>query len=276
MRSVFSAGLLDGFLEKQFNPFDFSIGVSAGAYTLATYMAGQAGLSLRIFRDIATSKDFISYSRFIRGGHLIDLDWLLREADIHYHLAPEQILHNGKPLYVSLTDVMSGEPVYIKATAELFTQIMKATMALPVLYRDFPVVAGIPMTDGGVADGIPVAEAIRLGATRIMVIRSRHHDYRKHDTLWHKYIRWKLKAYPALQRTLQERVSRFETVINLIRHPPKGVDIIEVCPPDEFHLSRFGQHFQKLQLGYDAGLQLAESIIKRWSASGRQEFHRDG
>ena len=35
MRSVFSAGLLDGFLARQFNPFDFYIGVSAGAYNLA-------------------------------------------------------------------------------------------------------------------------------------------------------------------------------------------------------------------------------------------------
>jgi len=31
MRSIFSAGLLDGFIEKQFNPFDINIGVSAGA-----------------------------------------------------------------------------------------------------------------------------------------------------------------------------------------------------------------------------------------------------
>ena len=267
MRSVFSAGVLDGFLEKQFNPFNFSIGVSAGAYTLSCYMAEKPGLSLQIIRDIATSKQFINYTRFMRGGHLIDLDWLLREAAIHYHHAPEHILHNGRPLYVSLTDVMSGEPVYTKATPDLFTQIMKATMALPVLYRDFPTVSGAPMTDGGVADGIPVAEAIRLGATRIMVIRSRHHDYRKRDTLWHKYIRWKLKAYPALQRTLKERVSRFETVINIIRHPPEGVEIVEVCPPDEFHLSRFGQNFQKLQLGYDVGFKLAESVIQRWPAS---------
>jgi len=40
MRSVFSAGLLDGFLQRQFNPFDFCIGVSAGASNLAIFLSG--------------------------------------------------------------------------------------------------------------------------------------------------------------------------------------------------------------------------------------------
>jgi len=39
LRGVFSTGLLDGFLESQFNPFDFYIGVSSGASNLAAYLA---------------------------------------------------------------------------------------------------------------------------------------------------------------------------------------------------------------------------------------------
>ena len=46
MRSVFSAGLLDGLLQQRFNPFDFYIGVSAGAYNIVVYLVGKSGLSL--------------------------------------------------------------------------------------------------------------------------------------------------------------------------------------------------------------------------------------
>jgi len=46
MRSIFSAGLLDGFLAQGFNPFDAYVGVSAGAYNLAVYLAGRCGLEV--------------------------------------------------------------------------------------------------------------------------------------------------------------------------------------------------------------------------------------
>lgn len=38
MRSIFSAGLLDRFLQEGLNPFDFYIGVSAGAMNLAAFL----------------------------------------------------------------------------------------------------------------------------------------------------------------------------------------------------------------------------------------------
>ena len=41
--SIFAAGVLDEFLQEKFNPFDLFIGVSAGAVTLASYLAGQYG-----------------------------------------------------------------------------------------------------------------------------------------------------------------------------------------------------------------------------------------
>jgi predicted patatin/cPLA2 family phospholipase len=266
MRSIFSAGLLDGFLKNDFNPFDFYIGVSAGAYNLATYLSKQAGLSLRIFCKIASEKQFISYRRFLQGGHLLDLDWLTQTVPTEYELDLHKVLHPDKPFYICVTEVETGEAVYIKPTTGNFTQALKATMALPLLYRRFPIVNGHAMTDGGVADGIPVAEAIRLGAKRILVIRSRHRQYQKRDTLWHKYIRSKLKDYPALTVTMRERVQRFEITKKLMRQPPEGVKILEVCPPEKFQMSRFGRSQQRLLQGYDAGYHLAEETIQLWHA----------
>ena len=76
LRGVFSTGLLDAFLEARFNPFDLFIGVSSGASNLAAYLAGMIGRNRNIYMDYSLRPDFISYPKFLRGGHLLDLDWL--------------------------------------------------------------------------------------------------------------------------------------------------------------------------------------------------------
>ena len=40
-RGIFTAGILDSWLAKDFNPFDLLIGTSAGAQNLSSYMAKQ-------------------------------------------------------------------------------------------------------------------------------------------------------------------------------------------------------------------------------------------
>jgi len=266
MRSVFSAGLLDGFLENQFNPFDFYIGVSAGAYNLAAYLAGAYGIGLRVFRDLATNSNFINYPRFIRGGHLLDLDWLMANTLTDANLDTITVYRHEKPLYICVTDVTTGQAVYFNTTPTNLDEVVKASAALPLLYRGFPEINGRQMTDGGVADGIPVAEAIRLGAKRIMVIRSRPRSYVKSDTLWHKFIRWKLKQHPALTQTMRERVKRFEDVMQLIRNPPRGVKILEICPPEHFSIGRFSRSRRHLQQGYEIGFAQADETIQQWLA----------
>lgn len=266
MRSVFSSGVLDGFLEKQFNPFDFYIGVSAGAVNLATYMAGTPGESLEIYLRYALHKRFISFPRFLRGGHLLDLDWLFEETLAETHLDLAAVYNHGKPLYVCVTDVDTGQAVYINTNIDNLRQTIKASAALPLLYRKFPLIDGRPMTDGGVADGIPVAKAIELGAKRIMVIRSRHKHYLKKDTLGHQFIRWKLKHHPTLVAVMRERVKRHTDVIRLIRNPPDDVQIVEVCPPDNFLTGRFSRNRKLLQEGYESGVNLVEEVTQQWNS----------
>ncbi|HYW75523.1 MAG TPA: DUF6363 domain-containing protein [Gammaproteobacteria bacterium] len=158
----------------------------------------------------------------------------------------------------------SGEAVYIQATAQNLEQVLKASMALPWVYRDFPLVDGTAMTDGGVADGIPVAEAIRLGATRIMVVRSRWQGYVRKDTAWHRLARWRLKDHGRLVRTMRQRVARFDAAIQLMRDPPRGVRIHQVCPPREFASGRFSQSPKNLHHGYRLGRAVAADAIRHW------------
>jgi predicted patatin/cPLA2 family phospholipase len=264
MRSIFSAGLLDCFLQHGFNPFDFYVGVSAGASNLAAFLSGTPRKSLEVYLNFALRGKFISYGRFLYGGHLIDLDWLLAATDSQGLFDFPAIFRPGKPLYVGLTELASGKAEYVRAGPDNLGIVIKASMALPLFYRGFPEVDGRPMTDGGIADGIPVRQAIRLGAKRIMVVRSRSRAYRKQDTWMHRYIRWKLRKHAALVATMRERVKRHDEVIELIRRPPPGVGIVDVCPPEHFGVGRFTRDRDSLMKGYQIGFETGQDALARW------------
>ncbi len=263
MRSVFSAGLLDGFLQRQFNPFDFCIGVSAGASNLAMFLSGHEKKGLQFFLDVSQHKAFISLARFLRGGHLMDLQWLfhlISNADLD--LSP--LSRQTEPLLICATDVETGKAEYIEASPENILDALQASMALPLIYRQFPAFQGRPMADGGMADGIPLGEAMRRGANKIMVVRSRPQSYVKRDTPGHRYIRWKVRHYPALSRAMQGRVQRHRAIADCIQNPPPGIEIVDICPPEQFRMGRFSRNREQLLQGYHVGLSMADDAINKW------------
>lgn len=260
MRSVFSAGLLDGFLQRRFNPFDGYIGVSAGAGNLAGFLAGAEGKSLELFLSMARS---ISPLRFACGGSLIDLQYLL-DTIAASGLDVASIYRHGKPLLVATTDVETGQAVYLDTVADTLMQALAASMALPLMVRDLPRIGGRVMADGGMADAIPVREAMRRGAKAVMVIRSRPDGYVKRDTPAHRYIRWRFRKHPQLRSAMEARVQRYDDAVALLRSPPAGVRIVDVCPPPDFRMGRFSTHRGALLHGYRAGLSMADRVIARW------------
>jgi predicted patatin/cPLA2 family phospholipase len=55
--------------------------------------------------------------------------------------------------------------------------------------------------------------------------------------------------------------------VKLIRKPPEGVTIIEICPPEKIRVSRLSQNRRILEKGYNQGRALAPYAIARWERS---------
>ena len=269
MRSVFSAGLLDGFLQQQFNPFDFYIGVSGGAGNLVAYLSGRIGLSLELFLQVAQRREFISYRRFLGGGDLVDINWLVDFVFSFGELPLQRISCAKRPLFITVTDVDSGEADFISASAANLQTALAASMSLPLLSRKFPVIDGRPRTDGGVAANIPVAEAIARGAEKIMVVRSRPDSYIKRDTLGHRLIRWRLRRHRQLVETMRQRPQLHRETVALMQAPPANIEIVDICPPEDFSAGRFTRNIADIRQGYRAGLDAAEDAASRWAGCRR-------
>ncbi|EKO3989411.1 patatin family protein, partial [Vibrio fluvialis] len=76
MRGIFASGVLDSFMDFNYRPYDFVMGVSAGASNLVGYLSHQPLRSYQVITNLATSKDFYNPGRFLRGGSLVDVRWL--------------------------------------------------------------------------------------------------------------------------------------------------------------------------------------------------------
>ncbi|MFD2177196.1 patatin-like phospholipase family protein [Veronia pacifica] len=268
MRGVFSCGILDYFLEQNFSPFDSFWGVSAGASNLAAYLANMPGRNRKIYLDYSLRKPFISPTQLLRGGNVMNLDWMwditLRELGIDKaRLAAEK-----RPFFMGVTRQDTGQAEYLTPSADRVTETMKASSAVPILYREgVTLEGGLRYVDGGVTDAIPVAEAIKRGATHIMVLRSRPASYRKSKGKLDWLMKPMLKDTPALIAPMMTRYERYNRAIEIINHPPKGVTVTQICPPEHFTLTRLSQSTEKLEEAYRLGLEAGKEAIFRWCAT---------
>jgi predicted patatin/cPLA2 family phospholipase len=214
--------------------------------------------------EFSIGPEFINLHRFLCGGHLMDLDWMWDMTISRMRLDLDRIYSRQRPFLVGMTDVWTGFPVYHITSATDLEQVLKASSALPIIYRGFPLVDGRPMTDGGVSDPIPVAEAIRRGAKRIMVVRSRPHGHRSRPDTMSFFVYWLLRNYPALQSTIKTHDRIYNDAVALLNCPPEGVSLIQICPPGNFRPSRFTRDVRVLAEGYEQGRALAGEAIARW------------
>jgi predicted patatin/cPLA2 family phospholipase len=264
MRGIFSTGILDSFLKKSFNPFDICIGTSAGALNVAAFLAGMYKRNYTIYTDYSLRKDFINVWKFIRGGHLVDLDWMWNITISEVRLNLDAIMKNKSDFYAGLTDVKTGKAVYIKPTKKNLEQVIKGSSAIPIFYRKFIEINGSQYADGGVADPIPVQEAYRQGATNILVLRSRPYSKTVEPGSEVLLSRLVLRKHPGLIQAILNRSRVYQESIDFMRNPPKGITIIEINPPEDFKTSRLTKDKSVLDSDYEKGVKIGMQIVRRW------------
>lgn len=261
MRGIFSAGVLDHFIDHQFLPFDFCIGVSAGSTSLASWLANQKKRTYNVITDYSCRPEFISLKRFLRGGHWLDLDWLWDITIDEIPIDTDKLHQQLVPLYVVTTDINTGLAHYIPSTPDNIIELLKASCSVPLAYRHYPVINNMEMTDGGVSDSIPVEKAYQLGAKEITVILSRPLGYEKKPSKMPWLTKKFLAQYPHLAHAALLRSENYNRSIAFINNPPSDCKINVIAPPVNFPVGRLTTNKLKLDIGYQMGLDAGKRII---------------
>jgi predicted patatin/cPLA2 family phospholipase len=271
MRGIFASGVLDAFIESCHQPFDFAIGVSAGATNLLSYLSGQTRRSHHIITELACSSNFLDPLRFVKGGDLVDIGWLWRTSCHRFPLDLDTLRERAIPFYAVATDVETGCAVYLPVRQDNMDEVLTATCALPVVQHDTPCVEGRPMADGGISDSIPVIEAYRRGARHITVILSEPWGYRKKPPRFCWMVKTLLKTQPALANAMLMRAHHYNSALDFIANPPADCCIEVIAPPCDFAVSRFTKNPSKLESGYLQGYwQGRQSLLRAREEEGQR------
>ena len=253
MRGIFAAGVLDAFMAEEFKPYDFAFGVSAGVSNLIGYLSHAPRRSLDVITTMATDKAFFNPARFAKGGNLVDVKWLWEESNLRYPLDYSR-LFGGIPFYAAVTNVETGNANYYQINPENLSNVVEATTALPIAYRETPCFSGGCYTDGGVADSIPVREAYRRGARDITVILSHPLSYQMKPQKYQWVIKKLLSKYPNIAESMAVRAENYNQSLEFIRNPPKDAKIKVIAPPENFGVKRLTMDQTLLSEGYQMGI----------------------
>ncbi len=253
MRGIFASGVLDSFLAHDYNPFDFVIGVSAGASNLVGYLAQQPERSFRVITELATRREFFDPLRFLKGGSLVDVKWLIDESNHQFPIDSHKTF-NQTPFFAAATNIETGRADYYQLTEDNQVKILEATAALPIAYKQTPCFSGECYTDGGVSDSIPVIEAYRRGARDITVILSHPLSYEMHPPKVKWFTKKLFARHPHIARSMLLRARNYNRTLDFIRNFPDDAVIRVIAPPPSFSVKRLTMKKQILESGYKMGL----------------------
>lgn len=258
-RGIFTAGVLDEFLKRDFNPFDIMIGTSAGAQNLSAYVCGQHGYARRVITRYTTSPFFFNPLRFIRGGHLIDLDWLAESTVKEYPLYLKsglELMEAGREFYMSVSRSDDFEAEFLQPTIDTWMDIIRASSAIPGFYRTGVDFAGTLYHDGGISAAVPVEEAYRRGADSIVVIRTVPSQMYFTPERVKRMTRWLEGEKNGLQRMatiLKVHLKSYRRTQRFIENPPGDLQIFEIYPPAPLKSSALGSRLSALNQDYHTG-----------------------
>ncbi|NND91813.1 MAG: patatin family protein [Granulosicoccus sp.] len=281
-RGIFTAGVLDHFLDEDFNPFDIGCGVSAGAQNLLAYFLGQPGYARRAIAELTGRPDFLVPYRWLTAQSILDLDGYFETSvrDPEFRLPYQRLsrLQRQKLLQFVVTDKETLEALYLEPDETTVLDYMKASSAIPFLYR-----AGVPfgdrlLIDGGVSDPLPVKHVYDQGARKVVLIRTVPMPSGENpaapdpddESLWRQRLlqvrRLSGKSLKLPVKVL-DMLACHEAALNrataFICNPPEDLDLFVIAPQKTLKSQVFGSRSPALLEDYRSGIEAGRTTLVR-------------
>jgi len=177
MRGAVSSGMLLALEQLGLrNSFDGVIGTSAGAIAGAFFVTGQGTSGSVLYYTVLNSDRFVDRRRLIRGGSVLDLDYLINEALDQHGFSWTDLLDSDIPLWATVSPAEEDDDTTlfrVGETEEHARRVLAASASLPVLAGPSRHIGARTYIDGGMLEAVPWPSAIDSGATHVLVARSR-------------------------------------------------------------------------------------------------------
>ena len=270
MRGIFLVGILQAFWDRGYFPWKVIIGSSAGALSGVVYAAGQIHLARDAFFTELLGGKFIRLRNVLKPDeHILNLDWMVDTFINGNDPLDLQRLRSSCPVLITATDVTPGSPlktIYLNSKKDDIPIALKATAAIPFLYRNFVSYKQYKFLDGALIDPIPYQKALDMGfkETDIVTIVTRQKGYRKkEESFWVKKLYesyYKDEGHRFLLDTLDNRYMVYNRILDDLENKYTGIDII--YPPDDFKVKRLTADERKIIGGFEQGIAAGRAYLK--------------
>lgn len=267
LRSIFTAGVLDFFMEKDLY-IPNVVAVSAGAYVGMNYVSRQYKRTLKTNVEKLKEHPYLGLSTFFRTGELFDMKLLFdqfpnKEVPFDY----QTFLNSDQHFLMSTVNCNTGKPVYFDHfdNGEQLMRVARASNSLPLISKEV-MIDGVPMLDGGMYDAIPITKALEEGLTKIIVVFTRTSGYRKMKRrLYMLLLRIKYHKYPEFIKMVLDRPRRYNEAIDTINELEKQGKAFIIRPlkkPVKNNETNPEKLRQCYQHGYDCAKNSYDELLK--------------
>ena len=252
MRGLYSAGILDAFMENNIN-IDVIYGVSAGALFGLNYKSHQIGRALRYNLKYANEKNYMGFYSLITTGNIMNEEFCFKK--LVYELDKldfETYKNNPVDFYAVVTNLQTGKPEYIKIDdAQKDMEYFRASGSMPFVSKPVKINDNLYL-DGAISDAVPFKKALETNYEKIIVILTRPLGYRKKKS----YLPYRLfyGKFPKLVETAKNSYKKYNETMDLIEKYESENKIIVLRPSKLIKVKRIEKDKTKLQSIYDLGV----------------------
>ena len=261
-RGVFSFGITDTFISRNFDPFDIYIGVSNGVAVLCWYLIRETDNNLDKML-YAAKGDYLSYKNLFTGKDILKFHQMYEDGKKMFKPSMEKIKNNlaGKEYIAVVTDAIEANAEYYSFGDDEWMPKMIASGTLPFLVRTPSLINGRRKFDGGIADPLPAQKAYEMGAKKIIIIRTYEKKFRR-KLKFENYLGALLsREYPKLRKALLEHDKTYNRALDFINNPPPDCEILQLCPPKKLKSKRDSKNIEILKADYKLGKRVAEEYL---------------
>ena len=251
MRDIFTAGVLDGFLENNIE-FPYIIGVSGGMSNGISYISKQNGRNLKVLNKLKKYKR-LSIDNILHNSNVYNLDFIF--GDVLHRIVPFDYktfyAYKGTVLAV-VTNAITGESEYLDVlSGSVNNEVIKATCSVPGLFKPQRIKDNLYF-DGGVSDSIPILKSIKDGNKKHVVILTQPKGFIKKMNIQTKLVIKLLEGkYPEISKALSKRHEVYNLQIELCELLEKQGKALIIRPPHK--LSSKEDNLRELEKTYNIG-----------------------
>lgn len=250
MRNVVLAGVLYSW-DVTVDRFQGIYACSSSAATLAFWMAGQKDFLKELWLEVLLREQMFQKTRLPPA----DIDYLV---DVGCkQLDRDALFACGVPLTIAVFNPLTGQTEYIVATPENLTELLKATVAIPLATRK-AFINDAWYCDGAIRDVLPPIEMFD-GYNTIYILNRSLSEFP--EEYWWLQRKAAFPNHPQAVLAPVGRRERYSRICQVLAE--NSDDRLVIAPIQPLGIKRFERNQRKVEAGFQYGQGLAAALTTK-------------